>query len=145
MNIGLKIKQIRLDNHLTQVEFAKKISISRSSLINYENNKRQIPINVLITISQVFNIKMDELTNFNSEITYEEAKTLNDAGMINDVSVINSSSDDLKLENFKEFLEKHDFPVNILSDPELEVLHTKTIEYIEFELSRLGYFKVSDK
>ena len=145
MNIGLKIKQIRLDNHLTQVEFAKKISISRSSLINYENNKRQIPINVLITISQVFNIKMDELTNFNSEITYEEAKTLNDAGMINDVSVINSSSDDLKLENFKEFLEKHDFPVNILNASELEMLHTKTIEYIEFELSRLGYFKVSAK
>lgn len=143
MNIGLRIKELREQNRLTQSEFAKKISISRSSLINYETNKREVPLKILMRISELFNINMDDLTGSVPTLTYEESEILTKAGMITKTLDVNCSSEDSKLESFKEFLEKQDFPASILNEIELQVLHTKTIEYIEFELSRLGYFKVS--
>lgn len=59
MNIGRKIKNIRLDNKLTQKEFADKISKSCITIRKYESGDIKPPIEVLSDISNIFNIPMN--------------------------------------------------------------------------------------
>ena len=61
MNIGEKIKELRNDKSLTQVDFAKKLKISRSALSLYETGKRQVPNELILLIAKTFNIKTDFL------------------------------------------------------------------------------------
>lgn len=61
MNIGANIKFIRTKENLTQKEFSDKIGISRNALINYENNKRVPPIDVVQKISNTFKINLYDI------------------------------------------------------------------------------------
>lgn len=61
MNFSEQIKKLRKDNNLTQQEMADKLTISRQAVSNWENNKNLPDIEMLIIISQVFHISLDEL------------------------------------------------------------------------------------
>lgn len=56
-----QIKSIRLENDLTQDQFAKRIHVTRQAVSNWENNKNLPDIETLIVISQEFHISLDEL------------------------------------------------------------------------------------
>lgn len=76
MDIGLKIKRARENNGLTQDELANKLEISKSALWNYENNKRAIPVDVLIKCSNLLNVNfiapaLEKVTVINHEETKE--------------------------------------------------------------------------
>lgn len=99
MEIGTKIKKRRENNDLTQDELAEKLGISKSALWNYENNKRDIPLDILIKCSNILdenfieyalefvnvsssnNKKADANTNLDEEIEKKKniIKELNDA------------------------------------------------------------------
>lgn len=61
MSISDKIKKIRDNNKLTQEQFAEKINVSRNSVAKWETDRGYPDIQNLITISEVFNISLDEL------------------------------------------------------------------------------------
>ena len=61
MNIGANIKFIRIKENLTQKEFADLIGISRHGLINYENNKRVPPIDIIQKISDIFKVNLYDI------------------------------------------------------------------------------------
>ena len=61
MNISEKIKKIRNSENLTQEQFAEKISVSRNAVAKWETNRGYPDIQNLITISEIFNISLDEL------------------------------------------------------------------------------------
>lgn len=67
MTLGNTIKLNRKKSNLTQEELSKKIGISKNALWNYENNKRTIPVNVLIKLSTELNLPVPELLGFNEE------------------------------------------------------------------------------
>ena len=75
MSYGSKIRKIRLDNKLTQDQFAELIFVSRSTLAQYEISLKKPNIETLNIICSKFNVNLDE---FRNEInnTFKKKKTL---------------------------------------------------------------------
>ncbi|MDI7740593.1 helix-turn-helix transcriptional regulator [Lysinibacillus fusiformis] len=58
--IGRQIKNIRKENNLTAVQFAKKINMSQPTLSRIENGSQEITFSQLETICNEFNIAMSD-------------------------------------------------------------------------------------
>ena len=85
--IGDKIISLRKNNNITQDELAEKIEISKQALFNYENNKRQIPIDTLLRIAKVFKIHISDFFVENNENSQPiENNTLKKIPIISKVS-----------------------------------------------------------
>lgn len=54
-----KIKELREDSDLTQLQMAEIIGITQRTVSYYENNQREIPINILIKYAKHFNVTLD--------------------------------------------------------------------------------------
>ena len=70
--IGDKIISLRKKNKITQDELADALKISKQSILNYETEKRQIPIDLLSKIANFFNLPIeaffsDDYDNFKEE------------------------------------------------------------------------------
>ncbi len=61
IDFGTNIKRVRLKYKLSQAQFAEIIGKSPSTLHGYENNLIVPPFDVLLTISQLFNISVGAL------------------------------------------------------------------------------------
>ena len=61
MEFSSKIREVRKKENLTQEEFAEKIFVSRNAVAKWETNRGYPDIQNLITISDVFEISLDEL------------------------------------------------------------------------------------
>ena len=74
----MKLKELRLNNQLTQTELAKRIEITQFTYSNYEKEKTQPDIKTLITIADFYNVSLDYLCDrpFNNNLGYipEERK-----------------------------------------------------------------------
>ena len=56
-----QIKEIRKKEGLTQEELAAKLNVIRQAVSNWETGKNLLDIEILINISNVFNISLDQL------------------------------------------------------------------------------------
>ena len=56
-----KLKEIRLENHLSQKETANLFNISQTCYSNYEIEKRDLSTDMLISISNYYNLSIDYL------------------------------------------------------------------------------------
>ena len=61
VGFGERLKKARNDNHLTQGQLAKRLSIDRVTLTNYESDVRFPPIETLIKISKELHVTMEYL------------------------------------------------------------------------------------
>ena len=61
VNLGNKIKTLRLQNNMTQLELAQKLSVSKSMVCAYENGFRRPSFESLIRIANLFNVTTDYL------------------------------------------------------------------------------------
>ena len=61
MDFGKQIRQIRKDAKLTQEQMAAKLNVSRQAVSNWENNKNLPDLEMIITISRVFVLSLDQL------------------------------------------------------------------------------------
>ena len=59
--IGERLKKARLEKNLTQEQFAIKLNVNRQAVSNWENNKNLPDIGMLILMSDVFQISLDQL------------------------------------------------------------------------------------
>ena len=59
MDIGLQIKKYREQQKISQEELALKIFVSRQTISNWETNKSCPDIKSLITLSNIFNVSLD--------------------------------------------------------------------------------------
>lgn len=144
MNMKNMIKNIRKNNKLTQQQFAKKLGISRNALINYEKGTRKPSVELLLKISEIFNVSMNELTGSAPSLSSEEANNLYNTGLVDNCFILESSSNSIKIETFKALLKTQGFPVENILEDELNDLYIKTIDYIEYQYSKLGYIKVDN-
>lgn len=64
--IGDKIKQLRTTAGMTQLELAKKLSLTKSVISAYENGLRLPSYDVLIKIAQFFHVSTDYLFGLES-------------------------------------------------------------------------------
>ncbi len=61
MNIGSKLKELRLAEHKTQAQVAEKLNISRVNYTRYENNASRPDYETLIASADLYDISLDEL------------------------------------------------------------------------------------
>lgn len=52
MKIGYRIKNLRIENKLTQQQLADMLSISQQAYSKYENNKVLLPIKILCKLAE---------------------------------------------------------------------------------------------
>ena len=57
----MKLKEIREENGLTQLAVAKYLNIKQNTYSQYENEKRQLPIDVLIKLAKFYKVTTDYL------------------------------------------------------------------------------------
>ncbi len=59
--LNVRIKELRTAHGLTQVEFAKNLSVSKQAVSNWENNNIQPSIDMLVKIADFFGVSTDYL------------------------------------------------------------------------------------
>ena len=65
MDLGSKIKNIRYNNNISQVEMAKILEINRNYLSRIETNKSLPTAEILTKLAENFNISIDSLLGIN--------------------------------------------------------------------------------
>lgn len=83
-----RIKELRLSHCMNQVEFAKKLSVTKQSVSNWENNNIQPSIDMLIKIAETFCVSTDYLLGLDSKKRLD-ITGLNDEQMFHIQSIIN--------------------------------------------------------
>lgn len=56
-----RMKELRIDKGLTQIDVANMLQVSRVVYNRYENNKRDIPVELIVKISKFYNVSADYL------------------------------------------------------------------------------------
>ena len=78
MDFGNQIKNIRKKESLTQEQFAIKLNVSRQAVSNWENNKNLLDIGMLILMSNIFKISLDELIKGDDHMNNMTEKVIKD-------------------------------------------------------------------
>lgn len=68
-HFGEKLKTIRLSHNMTQVEVAKCMRVSKTTVVNYEMGTRKIPLSYLVQFAKHFNVSVDEILGISTEPT----------------------------------------------------------------------------
>ena len=63
----MRFRDLREDLDMTQQELAAKLNIRQSTLSQYENGQRQIPLNTLIQLALLFDTSTDYLLGLTNE------------------------------------------------------------------------------
>ncbi|WP_245946747.1 helix-turn-helix domain-containing protein [Paenibacillus cellulosilyticus] len=71
--IGQRLKQVRLNKGLSAVEVCKQLNIGTSSMSNYERGERMPSLEILIKISELYEMSIDELVGVRKYDTDEDA------------------------------------------------------------------------
>lgn len=61
-----KIKELRKNKNITQVEMSKRLGLSESAYGLYETKQRQMDINTFVEICKILNVTPNELLGFNN-------------------------------------------------------------------------------
>ncbi|XUD04166.1 hypothetical protein IGJ34_002135 [Enterococcus sp. AZ177] len=78
MEFGEKIKELRTKNQLTQEKFAIRLNVTRQAVSNWENNRNLPDLEMLILISSIFHISLDELILGGSNVNNMTEKLIKD-------------------------------------------------------------------
>lgn len=67
----MRLKELRLENGVTQKQLASKLNIKQNTYSQYESGQRQIPLNTLAELSMFYDVSVDYLLNLtDSETPY---------------------------------------------------------------------------
>lgn len=72
MSLGSSLKIARENSQMTQEEVAKKLYVTRQTVSRWEQNKTLPNINVLLELSNLYQISLDELIHENNQTPEEE-------------------------------------------------------------------------
>ena len=76
--IASRIKELRLDNNMTQAELASKLSLTPKMVSFYELGKRQPPNGILIKLSKIFGVPVDYLLGLSADSHPTQTKEYTD-------------------------------------------------------------------
>lgn len=77
MTFGKKLKELRLENNLTQTQLGQLLNVSKANISKYENNQLEPNLDTLNKISEEFNVSIDyligtDITNVKRGISEKE-------------------------------------------------------------------------
>jgi len=61
MDFGTQVKNLRSSHALTQEQLAQKLNVSRQTISSWENNRNLPDLEMVVRISQVFELSLDQL------------------------------------------------------------------------------------
>lgn len=82
MNIGLKLKTLRLQNDKTQTDMAKILNVAKSTVSMYERNQREPGADILKKYAQTFDVTLDYILGNERPIEGQDYITINVYGSI---------------------------------------------------------------
>ena len=94
MNIGNQILNIRKEKQLTQEEFGKLFHVTRQTVSNLENEKSYPDLQMLIDISNQFEISLDTLIKEDSKMV----KTIDKERVVGKIKKKNQSLNFLRVQ-----------------------------------------------
>ena len=65
----MRLKDIREDNDMKQIELAEKLHIKQNTLSQYENSLREMPFDLLIQVALIFDTSTDYILGLTDERT----------------------------------------------------------------------------
>ena len=65
--LGDRIRELRNSRHLSQVDLAKQLHVSKQTISNWENNNVPPSIDTLLRIARFFDVSTDYLLEFSNE------------------------------------------------------------------------------
>ena len=68
---SIRIKELRISTGLNQVDFAKKLNVTKQSVSNWENGNIQPSIDMLVKIAKVFSVSADYLLGLDVRSTID--------------------------------------------------------------------------
>ena len=84
----LRIKDLREDNDYTQEDIAQLLNCKQNTYQQYESEKRQIPIDALKKLAELYKTSLDYLTCFTDEIKPYPRKKWNNVEKIPNFSLL---------------------------------------------------------
>lgn len=63
----MRLKDIREDNDMKQIELAEKLHIKQNTLSQYENGLREMPFDLLIQVALIFDTSTDYILGLTDE------------------------------------------------------------------------------
>jgi len=63
----MRLKDLREDNDIKQKDIAEYLHIKQNTYSQYENEQRQLPIDVLIKLSKYYNVSTDYILGLTKE------------------------------------------------------------------------------
>ncbi len=79
---GRKLCKLRKDNNLTQKQLADKLEITKATVSAYETNAKYPSIEVLIKISNIFNVSSDYLLGFSEKTEFQNSNLTDEQNII---------------------------------------------------------------
>lgn len=76
-NFGEKLKMLGEQNDITQEKVSQKLNVTRQSVSNWENNKNYPDLTTLVTLSQLYNISLDDLLKDENNVVKSMKTELN--------------------------------------------------------------------
>lgn len=73
MTLSSKLREIRINNNMSQTEIANILKIARQTYNHYEVQEKIIPIKHLITIANYFNVSIDYIFEFTETQNYKKS------------------------------------------------------------------------
>lgn len=77
INVGQKLQMARNKQELTQEQIAQQLQVSRQTISNWENNKSYPDIVSLITLSELYQISLDQLLKGDKAMIEHLSKSTN--------------------------------------------------------------------
>lgn len=77
IDIGSKIKTLRLSKSMTQEQLAKALHVSAQAVSKWENGKSYPDIHSLLLLSALFDVSLDQLIKGDLETMKQEVKAMN--------------------------------------------------------------------
>lgn len=63
-----RLKSLRINNNYTQEQLGLKLHLSKTSISNYENEKRMISIDTLVTMSRLYKVDLNYLVGMEENV-----------------------------------------------------------------------------
>jgi len=86
--VGRKIRQTRENQHLSQDSLAKRLGISRTSMVNIEAGRQRTPLHVLWQIAELLETKLTLLIPTPEELLAPENQTVLDREMMKQIEEV---------------------------------------------------------
>ncbi|KAB3534410.1 helix-turn-helix transcriptional regulator [Alkaliphilus pronyensis] len=132
-NIGKRLKLIRKNLKMTQLDFAERYNVSEQTIRNWENGRNTVPDAVLDDLSANLAIDMQFLKCKTDDPKYIESMKKFDSG----IDTEQLTKDVAIHETFLKYLDLLEIDVSSCSPKEINQIEKETREFINFQISKL--------